>query len=91
MAQIIVDPDEQRAFADALEALVCDMRQHERALAEHLSHLQRSWADEPAKRFSDSHLEMALYLKAFYNRSEDYAGYLREKARRADKYLDCGR
>lgn len=91
MAQIIVDPDEQRAFADALEALVIDMRQREHALSEHLSHLRRSWADDQAKRYSDSHLEMELYLKAFYNRSEQYAGYLREKARRADRYLDCGR
>ncbi len=91
MSQIIVNPDEQRAFANALEDLVREMSSRERAVTSHLHDLRKSWQDTHAKSFERSHEEMSLYLSAFYRRAEDYARYLRRKAALADKYLGCGR
>ncbi len=89
MAQIIVDPAEQRAFANALGDLVREMRGRERALAARFSTLQKSWQDDQAKKFARSQFEMDLYLTAFYNRCGEYICYLNDKARAAEKYLDC--
>lgn len=91
MAQIIVDPGEQRAFAAALEELVGEMRHRQGKLADSFRHLQRSWQDDRAQRFEKEQLEMELYLTAFYSMSRRYIDYLRDKARLADDYLDCGR
>lgn len=91
MAQIIVDPSEQRAFAAALEELVHEMRHRQGKLADSFHHLQLSWQDDRAERFAREQLEMEIYLNAFYNMSRRYVDYLRDKARLADDYLDCGR
>jgi hypothetical protein len=91
MTQIITDPAEQRAFAEALAELVYEMEDKERGLAQAFAHLQTTWKDAHAKRFDSAQTEMSLYLKAFYNRSQAYGEYLRQKAKAAEAYLDLGR
>ena len=90
MAQIIVNPSEQRAFANGLEELVRDMRGREKTLSDRLAALRKSWQDDQAKQFANAQEDMALNLKVFYNRSELFAQYLRDKAAAAERYLDCG-
>lgn len=91
MAQIIVDPSEQRAFAAALGDLVHEMRNRQGKLADSFAHLQKTWQDEHADRFADAQLDMELYLTAFYHKSMQYMDYLCVKARLADDYLSSGR
>lgn len=87
MAQIIVDPKEQRAFARALANLSAEMKSQEAALNRELAQLGSTWKDDHYSRFTKATEEMSLYLLGFYKRAESYCNFLERKARAAERYL----
>lgn len=87
MAQMIVDPREQRRFAEELEILVGQIRDRERRLEGAMAELNVSWKDVRFLEFSRSMTEASVQLQIFYNRSSAYADYLRRKAAAVERFL----
>jgi len=87
MSQIIVDPDEQRAFAKDLDLLVGELRDRQRRLEGSIQQLGGVWKDKRYRAFNRAVTEASLQLTAFYSASDRYSHFLRRKARAADVFL----
>lgn len=87
MSQIIVNPKDQRAFAQELEQIVGAIRDKERRLDQGMQELKSTWADERYRRFSSAVRAASEELRVFYNSSARYAQFLRDKASAAERYL----
>jgi hypothetical protein len=84
---MIVDPQEQRRFAEELEVLTGQIRDRERRLQAGIEELSVVWKDSRYREFSRTITEASVQLQAFYNRSNAYADYLRRKAAAVEKFL----
>jgi hypothetical protein len=87
MAQIIVDPADLRRFANLLEQEVRNLRERQRTLEVVRRDLARAWRDSRYLTFERTYLPTIQVLERFEKAAERYAGYLRGKADRADRYL----
>jgi uncharacterized protein YukE len=87
MAQIIVNPRDQRAFAQELDQIVSAIREKERRLDQGMQELKGTWADERYRRFSVAVKAASDQLRVFYSTSAHYAQFLRDKAAAAERYL----
>lgn len=87
MAQIIVNPKDQRAFAQELDQIVGTIREKERQLDQGMQELKGTWGDERYRRFSSAVKTASDQLRVFYSTSARYAQFLREKAAAAERYL----
>jgi uncharacterized protein YukE len=87
MAQIIVDPADLRRFASVLEQEVRNLRERQRALEAVRRDLAQVWRDARYATFERTYLPTIQVLERFEKAAERYAGYLRSKADRADRYL----
>lgn len=87
MAQVIVNPKDQRAFAQELEQIVGVVREKERRLDQGMQELKATWADERYRRFSKAVKAASDQLRIFYGTSTRYTQFLREKAAAAERYL----
>lgn len=87
MAQIIVNPKDQRVFAQELESFVREIRDRERRLDAGMQELGGTWKDVRYKDFSRAVTDASVQLQIFYNTSTRYADFLRRKATAAEKFL----
>jgi uncharacterized protein YukE len=87
MAQIIVDPADLRRFASVLEQEMRTLRERQRAMEAVRRDLAQVWRDARYATFERTYLPTIQVLERFEKAAEQYAGYLRRKADRADRYL----
>jgi uncharacterized protein YukE len=90
MPKVIVDPSELRQFASALEHAVEEIRSRKSVVSSGFNGLHDHWKDRKETEFEGLFKETMAQLESFLKRSEDYAGFLRRKAKLADGYLKGG-
>lgn len=87
MPQIIVNPDDQRRFANHLDALRESLRERKFNTLHAFEHLRQSWKDEKYNQFEKTLNSTSQDLDHFLKTLEVYANFLRAKAAKADRYL----
>lgn len=88
MAKAILDPEELQRFAAHLERSSSDIRGQKTAIFAAFSRLHDTWRDEKYARFDASFTESMKMLELYLRQSEAYAGFCKQKAARAQRYLD---
>jgi uncharacterized protein YukE len=87
MAQAIVDPDELLTFASDLFASAHRSRITCAVASAEFSRLGEVWRDDNHRTFADSFQASISRMQRFADDAEDYADFLRRKARLAEEYL----
>ncbi len=87
MSQIIVDPDEQRAFASFLDSLVASLSEKRGNTAHAFERLRQTWKDARYSEFEKNFAAASADLDQFLAAAKAYADFLRRKAQKADDYL----
>jgi uncharacterized protein YukE len=87
MAQVIVDPDELRAFANRLISEARALKERQSTIESHRDILESVWKDQRYEAFEKAYLPSVRALDRFCKQVHDYAAYLRRKADAADRYL----
>ena len=88
MAKAIVDPEELRRFAAYLEQSSGEVRGQKTAMLAAFARLHETWRDDKYARFDSSFSEAMKMLEAYLRQSEQYANFCKQKAARAQRYLD---
>ncbi len=87
MPQIIVNPDELRRFAVALDELR-ESIQHKKFNTTHsFENLRQSWKDAKYNEFEKTFTNTTQELDQFLKMTKTYADFLRKKAAKLDLYL----
>lgn len=87
MAQAIVDPDELLTFASDLFASAQVIRERCAAANAEFMRLGDVWRDEKHRLFAERFEASVSRMRHFADEAEDYADFLRQKARLAEEYL----
>ena len=88
MPKAIVDPHELRNFAATLSATVEHLRGKQSQVSQSFSSLHDHWRDKKYTDFNRVFADSMGQLNMFLNSADQYAGYLRKKAEKAERYLD---
>lgn len=87
MAQVIVNPEEMRRFARALDKLVEEMRGKKYSTGLTFKNLRDSWKDQKYNEFEKTFNEASKNIDQFLKSADAYAKFLDKKAALADRYL----
>ncbi|MDQ3812930.1 MAG: hypothetical protein M3347_03155 [Armatimonadota bacterium] len=88
MPRAIVDPEELRRFAAYLEQTTADLRGQKTNTIAGFARLHDTWRDEKYSRFEQVFTESMQLLELYLRQSEQYANFCKQKAARAQRYLD---
>lgn len=88
MAKAILDPEELQRFATYLDRNSSDIRGQKTAMLAAFARLSETWRDEKYARFDASFVEAMKMLELYLRQSEQYASFCKQKAARAQRYLD---
>jgi len=88
MPKAMVDPDELRRFISQLEATAAQLREQKINTDARFAQLSETWRDEKYVRFEQVYTESMQALNQYLNRIETYIQFLKQKAARAQRYLD---
>jgi uncharacterized protein YukE len=88
MSQAIIDPDEVRRFAARLQEMAGYLQNRKTLVKSSFSELRDVWRDQKYSQFDRVFSEAVTRLDQFVRYSEMYAEYLKNKAQKADIYLD---
>lgn len=86
MAQIIVNPDELRNFAAALEQYVTNIDEETGRIGSAFNVLGETWKDDKHAQFENDFNELQAQITAFKNMASEYAPYLYSLAASLDPY-----
>jgi uncharacterized protein YukE len=87
MPQVIVNPDEMRRFANALDEWRESLQQKKFNAARAFDDLRNFWKDEKYFEFDKSFTKTVEDLDYALKMAKVYADFLRKKAAKADRYL----
>ena len=88
MARAIVDPSEMRRFAAFLDSERERLHDQRMNMRMEFARLQDVWKDEKYARFEQTYEEAERALQQYLSYCETYSTFLKQKAARAQKYLD---
>ena len=88
MPRAVVDPEQVRRFAANLEQSSQDIRSQKTAMIAAFARLHETWRDEKYSRFDQLFTESAQLIERYVQQSERYSQFLKQKAERAQRYLD---
>jgi hypothetical protein len=88
VARAIVDPEQVRRFAGHLDQSATAIREQKTAALASFARLHNTWRDEKYARFEQLFTESMILLERYLQQSEQYSRFLKQKAARAQKYLD---
>jgi len=87
MPQVIVNPDELRRFAVALDELRESLQQKKFNTSHSFEQLRQSWKDAKYNEFEKTFTSTSQELEQFLKMTKSYADFLRKKAAKLDRYL----
>lgn len=87
MAQVIIEPEQVKRFAEELQRFNRDLQHRLGSLQARFSALGDSWQDQEHARFSEEFKDTLKTLKKFVELSEQHVPYLMRKAQRIEEYL----
>lgn len=88
MARAIVDPDQLRRFAGQLDQSSKRLREQKTNMKVEFARLHETWRDEKYARFDQLFTESMALLDRYVDQSDRYVDFLKQKAARAQRYLD---
>lgn len=88
MSQAVVDPEQVRRFAGHLDQSAASIREQKSGTLASFARLHETWRDDKYARFDQLFTESMKLLERYLQQSEQYSGFLKQKAARAQKYLD---
>ena len=88
MPQAIIDPEQVRRFASHLDQSAALIREQKTATMAGSARLHETWRDEKYAHFDQLFVESMKLLERYLQQSEQYSAFLKQKAARAQKYLD---
>lgn len=88
MPQAIVDPEEMKRFAAVLEREAELLRSQKGDLESRFRALGEVWRDQKHAQFEKTLVETLRRLDRFQAEAKEFSRFLREKARRAQRYLE---
>jgi uncharacterized protein YukE len=87
MAQVVIEPEQVRKFAEELQRFNRDVQQRVGALNARFSALGETWQDQEHQKFSEEFRQTLKTLKKFLDVSDQHVPYLLRKAQRIEDYL----
>jgi uncharacterized protein YukE len=87
MARAVVDPAELRRFARDLTRLNSDLETLLTGLQGRLKELERTWADQEQRRFTQEFEVTVKTLRRFLDASAQHVTFLAKKAGHIENYL----
>ena len=87
MAQVIIEPEQVKRFAEELQRFNRDLQHRMGSLQARFSGLGDSWQDQEHAKFSEEFKDALKTLKKFVELSEQHVPYLLRKAQRIEEYL----
>lgn len=88
MSKAVVDPDQLRRMAAQLEHSLQELRAQKTNAIAGMAKLHTVWKDEKYSRFEQSFVAGIQQLDRYILATERYVHFLRQKAARAQKFLD---
>ena len=89
MTQAVVDPDELREFARALQKFNSDLRDRASLISNQLSALGGTWRDQEHKKFVDRFEQNMRIIMRFTEEADQHVPYLLRKAEHIEDYLQA--
>ena len=87
MPQAVVDPDELREFARALQKFNSDLRDRLSLISSQLAALGGTWRDQEHKKFVDNFEQNVRVINRFTEAADQHVPYLLRKAEHIEEYL----
>jgi uncharacterized protein YukE len=87
MAQVVVEPEQVKRFAEELQRFNRDLQSRMGSLQARFSALGESWQDQEHAKFAEEFKDTLKTLKKFVELSEQHVPYLLRKAQRIEEYL----
>jgi uncharacterized protein YukE len=87
MAQVIIEPEQVRRFAEELQRFNRDTQQRISALQARFLQLGETWQDQEHTRFAEEFRQTVKTMKKFLDLSEHHVPFLLRKAQRIEDYL----
>ena len=87
MTQAVVDPDELREFARALQKFNSDLRDRASLISNQLGALGGTWRDQEHKKFVDQFEQNMRIILRFTEAADQHVPYLLRKAEHIEDYL----
>jgi len=88
MAQVNVNPDEMRKFAQQLSQFTKELRQGMSKTQGSYRALGETWQDQEEKKFAEDFNETMRVLGLFVDLSDKHVPFLIRKAQKADDFLN---
>ena len=87
MAQVIIEPEQVKRFAEELQRFNRDLQSRMGSLQARFSALGDSWQDQEHAKFAEEFQQTSRALKKFVELSEQHVPYLLRKAQKVEDYL----
>lgn len=87
MAQVIIEPEQVKRFAEELQRFNRDLQNRMGSLQARFSALGDTWQDQEHQKFSEEFKETVKTMRKFIDLSEQHVPYLLRKAQRIEDYL----
>ena len=87
MAQVVIEPEQVKRFAEELQRFNRDLQHHMGSLQARFNALGDTWQDQEHAKFSEEFKDTLKTLKKFVEHSEQHVPYLLRKAQRIEDYL----
>lgn len=91
MPKVNIDPDEVYRFATTLRDVAEHVKAERAQLVAEFNTLSTTWHDAKYQSYRDEFAKTMRRLQAFIDKAELYERYLRNKAARAEDYLQQDR
>lgn len=88
MSKAIVDPDQLRKFAGLLDQTANNIRDQKTAFLADFARLHETWRDDKYNHFDQVFTDSMKILEQYIKQCERYSIFLKQKASRAQKYID---
>ncbi|MGV3774627.1 MAG: WXG100 family type VII secretion target [Verrucomicrobiales bacterium] len=87
MAQVVIEPEQVKKFAQELQRFNNDLQNRMSALQANFAALGETWNDQEQVKFAEEFRETIKALKKFTEISQGHVPYLLRKAQRIEEYL----
>ena len=87
MAQVVIEPEQVKRFAEELQRFNRDLQSRMGSLQARFSALGETWQDQEHAKFAEEFKDTLKTLKKFVELSEQQVPFLLRKAQRIEEYL----
>ena len=87
MAQVIIEPEQVKRFAEELQRFNRDVQGRMGSLQARFTALGETWQDQEHAKFAEDFKDTLKSLKKFVDLSERHVPHLLRKAQRIEEYL----